>query len=305
VAPGRSLVCSSADTCAVSRTPPSSTPTPRIAVVIPCWNDGATLGEALASLRDQEPCELVVVDDGSTDGDTLAFLAQLEAQGTAVVRQTNSGPAAARMAGVAATSAGYVFALDADDAVRPGALTVLADALDADPDLALAWGDLRTFGDAELTISTAADLDPWWLTYQNPLPSSSLVRRVHLEAAGGWQLQVGYEDWDLWLALAERGCRGRRLPLIAVARRLHDGRRYEADRDRHALILDRLEERHCALFSARRENRRRSRAPRRLRVLLPLVWALPLSLLTKRRAADLLARPGYTLRLQLARRTRA
>src|SRR5205814_2953977 len=114
---------------------------PRIAVVVPCFNDGATLRETLASIDEPEPIELVVVNDGSDDPETLAMLAELEAGGGRVVHQENRGLSAARMAGVAATSAPYVSALDADDLEAPGALTALADALDADPDASVVWGD--------------------------------------------------------------------------------------------------------------------------------------------------------------------
>lgn len=273
----------------------------RIAVVIPCWNDGATLGETLASLADQEPLEIVVVDDGSSDPHTLDLLASVERGGTTVLRQANAGPAAARMAGVAATSAPYVCALDADDLAAPGALTQLADTLDADPGCALAWGDKLYFGDAEFYVRSVEALDPWRITYQNGIPMSALVRRERLLAVGGWQLRDGYEDWDLWMSFAEQGWTGCRIPTIVGSHRLHGDRRYAADRARHEQVVARLEERHSGLFAARRANRRRSTAPRRLRALLPLVWRLPLSGLTKRRIANFLSDPVRILNTRLAR----
>jgi len=65
-------------------------PQRRVAVVIPCWNDGRFVAEAVASVQAQrEPCELVVVDDGSTDTQTAAELRWLEQSGVVVVRQPN------------------------------------------------------------------------------------------------------------------------------------------------------------------------------------------------------------------------
>jgi glycosyltransferase involved in cell wall biosynthesis len=66
----------------------------RVAVVIPCFNDGATLGEAVESLRLrlEEPCEVVIVDDGSTDAGTLEELRRLSSAGVTVVSQENQGP---------------------------------------------------------------------------------------------------------------------------------------------------------------------------------------------------------------------
>ena len=273
----------------------------RIALVIACFNDGATLGETLASLVDQEPMQIVVVDDGSNDPRTIELLASVERAGTTVVRQANAGPAAARMAGVAATSAPYVFALDADDLAAPGALGQLADVLDADPNCALAWGDELVFGDVEVYVRSVETLDPWRITYQNGIPMSSLMRRERLLAVGGWQFRDGYEDWDLWMWFAEQGWTGRRIPIVTGYHRQHPNRRYASDRSRHDQIVERLEKRHSELFAARPVNRWCSTAPRHLRALLPAVWQLPLSGLTKRRIANCLADPVKTLNTRLAR----
>jgi glycosyltransferase involved in cell wall biosynthesis len=151
----------------------------RVAVVIPCWNDGATLEASIESARHQEPCEIVVIDDGSTDPATVELMEQLQGNGTTVIRQSNRGAAAARMAGVAVTSSPYVLPLDADDLLTPHALARLADALDEAPNAALVWGDQISFGDAEIYMRMAPVLDPWWITYENTLPMTSLVRRRH------------------------------------------------------------------------------------------------------------------------------
>src|SRR3954462_8336663 len=183
--------------------------TVRTAVVIPCFNDGVYAGEAIASLRGEEPHELVVVDDGSTDPVTIRYLRELEEGGVRVVRQENSGLAAARMAGVAATTAPYVYPLDADDLLCPGALARLADALDSDPGAAVAYGNVEMFGAARNFFdNSGTQLDPWLITYLSNLPGTSMVRRSLLLEAGGWQLnEGGYEDWDLWMSMAERGFR--------------------------------------------------------------------------------------------------
>src|SRR5579872_32972 len=115
----------------------------RLAVVIPCFNDGAYLRDALRSIREDEPVELVVVNDGSTDPVTIATLAEIAAEGVTVLHQENSGLAAARMRGVSATSAPYVFPLDSDDMIEAGCLARLADALDADDSVAFVYGHLE------------------------------------------------------------------------------------------------------------------------------------------------------------------
>src|SRR5260370_41505597 len=96
-------------------------PNPRIAVVIPCYNDGEFLRDAVGSLTGQEAHELVVVDDGSNDHLTVTGLRELESAGTLVLHQPNHGVSAARRAGVRATSAPYSFPLDRDQKVAPRA----------------------------------------------------------------------------------------------------------------------------------------------------------------------------------------
>lgn len=276
----------------------------RIAVVIPCFNDGRFLPDALASVGAQEPCELVVVDDGSTDAATLALLDRLSNDGVRILRQANSGVASARMAGVHATSAPYIYPLDADDLIAPGALTPLADALDRDPRLVAGWGDVEVFGtsDATMRLRTAADLDPWLITYVNDLPLGSLLRREALLAVGGWQLTDTHEDWDVWMAFAEQRRMGIRLEQIVEIHREHAGRRWASVLASRPDTNEVLRQRHPSLFAQRSRNWRRSRAPWRSRVALPLISGLSfVPDANKQRLYQLVHHPNRLLRARLRR----
>jgi glycosyltransferase involved in cell wall biosynthesis len=265
---------------AVSRPAPAAC---SIAVVIPCFNDGATLAEAVRSVQAQSRIdELVVVDDGSTDAATLEVLGELHRKGVTVVSQPNGGVGGARMTGVRATQADYVFPLDADDCVLPGALAALAHELDRDPALSLIWGDYRLFGDRSYRQQTASSLDPWQISYQNDLPACCLIRRRDLLGVGGWKLRDGYEDWDLWMRLAERGHRGRRLPIVVYEYRQHGVRLAAELAVRYDDIYRVLRQHHPRLFASRRRARRRSPAPLTLKLALPLIFALPIGFNNKR-----------------------
>jgi glycosyltransferase involved in cell wall biosynthesis len=277
--------------------------THRVAVVIPCYNDGAFLPETLASVRAQEPSEVVVVDDGSTDRATLGLLDQLSTNGLRVVRQANSGVSVARMTGVRATSAPYIFPLDADDLVAPGALTVMADALDANPHMVAAWGDVEIFGIGlgRYRIGTPAGLDPWLTSYVNDYPLASLLRRDALLSVGGWQLGTAYEDWDLWMALAERGSPGVRIPGVVEIHREHAGRRWASVlKPAHNDAI--LRQRHPLLFERRRLNRSASGAPWRSRLAFPLIDRLGfVSQMDKQRLYQLVHHPDRLLQVRLRR----
>ena len=249
---------------------------PRVAVVIPCFNEGQALREAVASALDGAG-ELVVVDDGSSSALTLEILRDLETDGVRVVHQENKGPSSALMAGVGATSAGFIYRLDSDDVLEQGALDELAEALDANPDAAAAWGDLQTFGLSSYRVPSIPVLDPWHITFVNALPSCSMFRRAALVDVGGWQFRGGIDDWDLWMSLAGHGRSGVYVPRVVYRYRRDRGGLFSAALDRFETDYEELrEQRHPRLFSDRARNRRRSSAPAPLKVLLPLVDRLPL-----------------------------
>ena len=277
--------------------PKESNHAARVAIVVTCFDDGDTLRETVASIRKGAPAaELVIVDDGSSEPQTLRVLSELQEEGIRVIHQENRGPAAAGMAGVEGTSAPYVMRFDSDDLLEPGAADALADALDATPRASAAWGDIQTFGLTSFRIPSVPVLDPWLITYTNCLPGpGALFRRQALLAAGGWQLRDGFEDWDLWMSLAERGYHGEYLQRVVFRyRRDQRGRFVEALAPHAAKYYDDLRARHEALFAMRRENRRRSLAPSPLKLGIQLVEALPgLPRLTRIQLCELFARLAF------------
>lgn len=112
---------------------------PPLSVVIPVHNGGLDFERCLQRLRDsdQTDFELIVVDDGSTDGSA----ALAESYGAIVVRhETPKGPAAARNTGARAAAAPVVFFLDADVAVHRRTLSLALSRFDADPGLSALFG---------------------------------------------------------------------------------------------------------------------------------------------------------------------
>lgn len=249
----------------------------RVAVVVPCHDDGRFLSEALQSIREKEPVEIVVVDDASSDAGTVRLLERLRERGVRVVRhRVNRGLSAARMSGVRSTTARYVFPLDSDDLLIPGALAAMADRMDADPGLAACYGDHRQFGTHERIFRSPERLDPYRLAYRNEYPGLSMFRRGVLEQVGGWRDVDGrgYEDWNLWMTLAERGHRAEHIRpgTVVFAYRLSPGRMRSAAAQRHRELYAKLRHLHPGLFSALPEHRRSSTLGRAARIAYPLVW---------------------------------
>jgi GT2 family glycosyltransferase len=135
-------------------------------------------------------------------------------------------------------------------------------------------------------------LDPWLLTYTNCVPGTGcLVRRSALIEAGGWQLRDGWEDWDLWLALTERGWKGVYVPRVAFHyRRDEEGRHMESLEEAEPNYAD-LRRRHERLFTSRDINRRASVAPRAVKLAVPIIEELPgLSRLRRIQLCELVTR---------------
>jgi glycosyltransferase involved in cell wall biosynthesis len=254
---------------------PGEAEPPRIAILVACHDDGATLRETIDSVRGEPHSELVVVDDGSTDPRTHDLLAELEHEGIAVLRQENAGPSAAWMAGFAATTAGFVMPFSSDDVLVPGATATLADALDADPAAAVAWGDMTTFGLATAYRPSLPVLDPWHITYTNCIPPYSLFRRVAITESGGWAAFSADEDWDLWMRMAALGQRGLHVPGAVYRYRRDAGGRFLAHAKNYEPVFADLRARNSALFASRPVNRRSSPSPAVLKLLLPVLDVLP------------------------------
>ena len=197
-------------------------------MVIPVFNGARFLAEAVHSVNAQgyRPLEVIVVDDGSTDG-SGAVAAGLA--GVRCLRQENAGPAAARNAGVAVASGEFVAFLDADDLMTPDRLDLQVGHLQEHPEVGC------VLGRQELLVEPGVE-PPDWVTRPpawargDPLfsrrvtipPMSMVVRRAVFDRVGGFdpQFRLG-EDTDWILRARESGTQVAILDDVVLIRRLH------------------------------------------------------------------------------------
>lgn len=204
---------------------------PLVSVIVPCFNYGAYLLQALRSLREQtlQDFEVILVDDGSDDPATRRLLALLErCTSLTVLRQANTGPGAARNAGIAKARGRYICCLDADDLLAPSYLEKCVVMLEADAGVSLAHSWLQLFG-GERGVVRTCDLDPVLLPYVNHLGVSAVFSRAAWVAAGGFSEVRSslYEDWDFWIRLASLGVHGRVIGEALMLYRRHPGSRLD------------------------------------------------------------------------------
>jgi len=212
---------------------------PLVSVVVPVYNVAGFLREALDSLfaQDYEPFEVVVVDDGSTDGS--GAIARSYA-GVRYLRQENQGPASARNAGIAAARGEIVAFADADDVQLPTRLSVQVGYLIEHPEISATLGR-----QVWITPPPGAVPDVVWGDLDGIPAMTMVARRRTLAELGGFDPRLrGPEDTDLLIRMREGGHRFVVLPEI-VMRRRYRGDNLVAGRNdvvaQTALILAKLE----------------------------------------------------------------
>ena len=190
--------------------------TGRVSVVIPVFNSEQFLGEAIESVLVQgdEVLEVLVVDDGSTDGS--AAVAERFGEPVRVIRQDNRGPAAARNRGLATTRADYIAFLDADDLYSPDKFALQIPRLDCHPQVDIVIGQLSHShlsddGADPIFAQQSDSLQSLQMTNWsgwNGLPSftTGIFRRRVFEHVGlPDESMLLAEDWDWFLRAREAG----------------------------------------------------------------------------------------------------
>lgn len=217
----------------------SMTNAPLISVVVPCYNAGRYLESSLASIfaQDYPNFEVIVVDDGSSDG-SLERLQELQGQYPFVlIAQANGGVSAALNRGLACATGKYVATPDLDDLMLPHSLSVRADYLERHPDTPCV-GALVSF----------IDQDDNWLKdeYANEVlelhfdqilrdtlvigAPVALYRRAALDKVGGYDPDIRVQDFQITLKIAALGAPLAIIPVQVTRYRRHLGnlsRRYK------------------------------------------------------------------------------
>jgi glycosyltransferase involved in cell wall biosynthesis len=195
---------------------------PKVSVIIPAYNHGHFLGEAVQSVLDQTfpDFELIVVDDGSTDN-TKEAVESFKDPRIRYIYQENRGVSAAQNTGIRASSGEYIAILGADDIWLPQNLELKVKVLDSRPEVALVCSDGFIFDD-----TTGVTLGSMWHLYspglnprraaRQPLrellsrasifirPQFTVLRREVFTEVGYFDesLRIG-EDWEMFIRIVQ------------------------------------------------------------------------------------------------------
>jgi glycosyltransferase involved in cell wall biosynthesis len=195
---------------------------PLVSVLIGAFNAERYLEEAIESVLAQSyrPLELVVVDDGSTDG--TSRVAQTFGDAVRYAHQENAGNGAARNTAVGMATGEVLAFLDADDRFTPDKLERQWLILEADPEVDVVFGHVREFVSPELTAAERALIRPPAPPSPWPAPNLMLIRRDAFDRVGPFSEAVKVGVTVDWYARAvEAGLRSHTLPEVVLERRLH------------------------------------------------------------------------------------
>lgn len=182
---------------------------PLVSIVVPSYNHGKFLEEALNSVLNQSYSrwECIIVNDGSTDHtETVAKLFINKDRRFKYLRKENEGLSSARNYGISMALGEFILPLDADDKISPAYVKKAVEAFQRDNSLKIVYCNAEKFGDEngplELQSFSLSNL-----CKNNMIFCSALFRKKDWEKVGGYDENMiyGYEDWEFWISILKDG----------------------------------------------------------------------------------------------------
>jgi glycosyltransferase involved in cell wall biosynthesis len=196
---------------------------PRVSVIIPCYNQGQFVEEAVNSVLAQtfDDFEIIIVNDGSTDALTNQILHAFNRPRTTVLHTDNQGLGPARNYGIRAGSGEYVLPLDADDRIGATYLEKAVQILEHNPNTGIVYSEAAFFG----ARSGLWKLKPYRfpdILLENVIFATAMFRRSDWEATGGYRADFAlWEDYEFWLSIIELKRDVYRIPEVLFFYRKH------------------------------------------------------------------------------------
>ncbi|MBR5225946.1 MAG: glycosyltransferase family 2 protein [Clostridia bacterium] len=209
-----------------------------VSVIMPCYNDGAYIHESVESVWKQvySDIELIVIDDGSDDPDTIRALDELKKdQRCTVLHTEHLGPSGARNEGIRKAKGKYILPLDADDLIDETYIQKAVCAIEETPNRGVVYCMADLFGAAH---------GPWELppySFEQMLRDNivfitALFYREDWERIGGFKtnMKKGMEDYDFWIGILEIGREIYQIPEVLFHYRIKQ-------RSRTTLLMDNMD----------------------------------------------------------------
>ena len=225
----------------------------KVSVVIPCYNQGKWLWEAIDSVlaQDMSDFEIIVINDGSTDPATNQIIGSIEHPKITTIVTPNQGLSAARNEAISRARGTYILPLDSDDRIHPTYLSKASRLLDENPQLGIVYCQADFFGEKQ----GVWDLEPYRfpdILISPQIFATSMYRRTDWEAVGGYRADMihGWEDYDFWLSLIGKGVGVHRIDEVLFSYRKTTGSMAGLDKNQMLYSFKKLFEHHRDLYEA-------------------------------------------------------
>lgn len=197
-----------------------------VSIIMPCYNYEKYVRQAIiCAISQTYPVDVHVVEDCSTDN-TKAVIEKLLSQYpdsfTIHYNSENMGMIRSVNNMIDSVDSEYIAKLDADDLIFRTAIEELVPILDNYPDIGIAYSMFSLFGTRSNPFESR-EYDPNYLRTNNFIPSFNLFRKEAWLDAGKYneEFSIGFDDWNLWLSMAEKGWYGKLLPKLRYLYRKH------------------------------------------------------------------------------------
>lgn len=197
---------------------------PLVSIVIPYFNGGEFVRETVVSAISQsyKNIEIIIVDDGSTEEDSIRIFDQLEHPILRKIRTKNQGLSMARNTGISLASGDFILPLDCDDLISNTYVQCAIEKFECNANLGIVYSHASFFG-AVNKYWELPEYDKVNFLTSNCIFCSALFRRSDWKEVGGYKSDMiyGMEDYDFWLSLVGKGREVLRLPEVHFFYRKH------------------------------------------------------------------------------------
>ena len=230
------------------------TVTPKVSIIVPCFNYAQYLPEALDSILNQtySNWECIIINDGSTDRTEEVALNYCQKDNRIkYLYKNNGGPSSARNLGIKNTTGNYILPLDPDDMLANNFIEAAVALFETDMEIKVVGASAQLFGDMDLIIETP-QLDLKELLMVNYLVNSCMYKRADFEKTKGYDESIfGMEDWDLWISLLKNGGKIGSLPFIGYYYRKKQDSVFShliKDEERQRKYMSKIYQNHIATY---------------------------------------------------------
>lgn len=223
-----------------------------VSIIIPCYNQGAYLEESLNSIFAQtyKNIEIILVDDGSTDPETVETILSLKHEKLQIHRTKNHGVSHARNYAIEASRGDYILPLDSDDKIGSTYIEKAMTVITTQGPQTVVYCEAAVFG-AQNMKWKLPQFSLSGILRENMIFCSALFSRKLFLKTGGFNpnMRTGWEDWDFWLSAIEQGAKFVRLPeVLFFYRMVKKSRNASLDVQRMKTMYAQLFNNHRQLF---------------------------------------------------------